>query len=51
MTTDKLAVAVRMLAEGRPKSTIATTIGVSRATLYTHLGRLQTDPQKEVGHG
>lgn len=41
MTADKLAVARRMLAEGRPKSAIAATIGVSRATLYTHLSRLQ----------
>ena len=40
MTPDKLDIARRMLAEGRPKSTIATTIGVSRATLYAHLGRL-----------
>ena len=41
MTADKLAVASRMLAEGRPKSAIAATIGVSRATLYAHLGALQ----------
>jgi DNA invertase Pin-like site-specific DNA recombinase len=41
MTPDKLDVARRMLAEGRPKSTIASTIGVSRATLYAHLGNLQ----------
>ena len=40
MTADKLAVARSMLADGRPKSTIAATIGVSRATLYAHLGRL-----------
>lgn len=40
MTADKLAVATRMLAEGRPKSTIAATIGVSRATLYAHLNKL-----------
>ena len=40
MTEDKLSVARRMLAEGRPKSTIAATIGVSRATLYAHLARL-----------
>ena len=40
MTEDKLEVARRLLAEGRPKSTIATTIGVSRATLYAHLGRI-----------
>lgn len=45
MTADKLAVAARMLAEGRPKSTIAATIGVSRATLYAHLGRLETGPE------
>lgn len=37
MTSDKLAVARRMLAEGRPKSVIAATIGVSRPTLYHHL--------------
>lgn len=49
MTADKLAVATRMLAEGRPKSTIATTIGVSRATLYTHLGRLRMDVSEEAG--
>lgn len=40
MTPDKLAVAKRMLAEGRPKTAIAATIGVSRATLYTHLRQL-----------
>jgi DNA invertase Pin-like site-specific DNA recombinase len=40
MTADKLAVASRMLAEGRPKSVVAATIGVSRATLYAHLGAL-----------
>lgn len=49
MTADKLAVATRMLAEGRPKSTIATTIGVSRATLYAHLGRLRIDVAEETG--
>jgi len=38
MTPDKLAVARQMLAEGKPKSVIAKTIGVSRPTLYTHLG-------------
>ena len=38
MTPDKLAVARRMLAEGKPKAAIAKTIGVSRPTLYTHLG-------------
>ena len=45
MTGDKLAVAARMLAEGRPKSMIAATIGVSRATLYAHFGRMKTDPE------
>lgn len=43
MTTDKLAVAARLLAEGRPKSTVAATIGVSRATLYAHMGRIVSD--------
>ena len=38
MTPDKLAVARQMLAEGKPKSVIAKTIGVSRPTLYAHLG-------------
>lgn len=41
MTADKVAVARRMLAEGRPKSTVAATIGVSRATLYAHLRHLE----------
>jgi DNA invertase Pin-like site-specific DNA recombinase len=41
MTPDKLLIAKRMLDEWRPKSVIATTIGVPRATLHTHLGRLQ----------
>lgn len=40
MTPEKLRVARQMLAEGRPKSVIAATIGVSRATLYAHLGAL-----------
>lgn len=40
MTADKREVARRMLAEGRPKSVVAATIGVSRATLYAHLGAL-----------
>lgn len=44
MTPDKLAVARRMLAEGRPKTTIATTIGVSRATLYSQLARSGNEP-------
>jgi DNA invertase Pin-like site-specific DNA recombinase len=47
MTADKLAVARRMLAEGRSKSATAATIGVSRATLYAHLGRLAGDPSTE----
>lgn len=37
MTTEKLAVARRMLDEGKPKAVIAKTIGVSRPTLYAHL--------------
>ena len=37
MTPDKLAIARHMLAEGKPKSVIAKTIGVSRPTLYAHL--------------
>ncbi len=48
MTPDKLAVAARMLSEGRPKSTIAATIGVSRATLYAHLGRMLAEPQSDI---
>jgi len=40
MTPEKLEVARRMLAEGRPKTIIAKTIGVSRPTLYEHLGLL-----------
>lgn len=40
MTPDKLAVARRMLADGKPKAVIARTIGVSRPTLYDHLSRL-----------
>lgn len=40
MTADKLEVARRMLAEGRPKSVVAARIGVSRPTLYAHLGAL-----------
>jgi len=35
--TEKLAVARRMLSEGRGKAVIARTIGVSRPTLYAHL--------------
>ena len=34
---EKLAVARRMLSEGRGKALTARTIGVSRPTLYTHL--------------
>jgi DNA invertase Pin-like site-specific DNA recombinase len=49
MTADKLAVASRMLAEGRPKTTIAATIGVARATLYAHLGQLQADADRDAG--
>jgi DNA invertase Pin-like site-specific DNA recombinase len=37
MTAEKLAVARRMLDEGKPKSVVAKTIGVSRPTLYAHL--------------
>ena len=37
MTPDKLAIALQMLAQGKPKSVIARTIGVSRPTLYSHL--------------
>lgn len=37
MTTEKLAVARRMLDEGKPKAVIAKTIGVSRPPLYAHL--------------
>ena len=37
MTADKLAVARQLLAEGKPKSVVANTIGVSRPTLYAHL--------------
>lgn len=54
MTADKLVVASRMLAEGRPKAAIAATIGVSRATLYAHLGALQAPEgqrPEEQGHG
>lgn len=50
MTADKLAVATRMLKEGRPKSTIAATIGVSRATLYTHLNRLRSTGETGLDH-
>lgn len=39
MSAEKLAVARRMLAEGKPKSVVAKTIGVSRPTLYSHLAR------------
>ncbi|MCW2538753.1 MAG: pin [Frankiales bacterium] len=39
MTPDKLAVARAMLAEGKSKTVIAATIGVSRPTLYSHLER------------
>lgn len=38
MTPDKLAVARRMLADGKSKTAVAKTIGVSRPTLYAHLG-------------
>lgn len=51
MTAEKFDVARRMLAEGRPKSVIAATIGVSRATPYAHLGRLTPASQTDVGHG
>jgi len=34
---EKLAVARRMLSEGRGKAVIARTIGVSRPRLYAHL--------------
>ena len=37
MTTERLAVARRMLDEGKPKAVIAKTIGVSRPPLYAHL--------------
>lgn len=50
MTADKLAIATRMLKEGRPKSTIAATIGVSRATLYTHLNRLRASGETGLVH-
>ena len=49
MTPDKLAVAARMLAEGRPKSVIAATIGVSRGTLYSHLTRVAADQETVDG--
>jgi DNA invertase Pin-like site-specific DNA recombinase len=39
MTPAKLDVARRMLADGKPKTLIAQTIGVSRPTLYQHLSR------------
>lgn len=39
MTPEKLAVARQMLSDGKPKSVIAKTIGVSRPTLYNHLSR------------
>lgn len=42
MTPDKLAVARRMLAEGKSKATVAKTIGVSRPTLYAHLSEAAT---------
>jgi DNA invertase Pin-like site-specific DNA recombinase len=38
MTPDKLEVARRMIAEGKSKAVVATTIGVARSTLYSHLG-------------
>lgn len=37
MTPEKLAVARRMLDDGKPKAVIAATLGVSRPTLYAHL--------------
>lgn len=43
MTAEKLAVARRMLDEGKPKAVIAKTIGVSRPTLYEHLSRYVGD--------
>lgn len=39
MTAEKLAIARRLLAEGHSKTAVAKTIGVSRPTLYAHLGR------------
>jgi len=39
MTADKLAVARALLAEGKSKSAVARTIGVSRPTLYAHLSQ------------
>ena len=42
MTPDKLAVARRMLAEGKSKAAVAKTIGVSRPTLYAHLAIVET---------
>lgn len=40
-TADKLVAARQMLAEGRSKTAIAATIGVSRPTLYRHLATTQ----------
>lgn len=40
MTPEKLVVARQMLDAGTPKSVVAKTIGVSRPTLYAHLGVL-----------
>lgn len=37
MTPEKLALARRMLDDGKPKAVIAATLGVSRPTLYAHL--------------
>ena len=38
MTPAKLEIARQMLADGKPKALVAQTIGVSRPTLYKHLG-------------
>ena len=40
---EKLAVARRILSEGRGKALIARTIGVSRPTLYAHLAAAAVD--------
>lgn len=42
MTTHKLRVAQRMYASGQyTVTTIATTLGVSRASIYRHIGDLE----------
>jgi AcrR family transcriptional regulator len=38
MNENKLAAALAMRAQGRPMHAIAGALGVSRATLYRHLG-------------